>query len=211
MKRLNLIASLLFGITACVASVEQPKPADPIDPPGDVVPPDDTMACYDTGLGIKCVLKRQMPAGTEAVCSDHDGDTRASDSSNSGPSPSDDDTSDSSDGPKRPGCGSEDSSESNDDDSGNSDSDTKDEGCDVPDGDADGDGVPNDQDCDCACPDNPDPTQPKQQCGNGVVEGNEQCDDGNLNPFDGCDTCILVDITPDKRNPGYQPISTLQR
>jgi cysteine-rich repeat protein len=30
-----------------------------------------------------------------------------------------------------------------------------------------------------------------------VVQPDEQCDDGNDNPFDGCDGCILVDITPD--------------
>jgi cysteine-rich repeat protein len=39
-------------------------------------------------------------------------------------------------------------------------------------------------------------------CGNGVVEEAEQCDDGNTNPFDGCDTCVIVDTTPDKRDPG---------
>src|SRR5687768_7701247 len=100
MKRFHLIGALLFGITACTASIgDAPTPIDPVDPPGDVVPPDDTMACYDTGHGIKCVLKRTMPAGSTAYCSDDDGDTRPSDSSNSGPSDSDNDTSDSSDGP----------------------------------------------------------------------------------------------------------------
>lgn len=34
-------------------------------------------------------------------------------------------------------------------------------------------------------------------CGNGLLEGSEQCDDGNTNPFDGCDRCFLVDTTPD--------------
>jgi cysteine-rich repeat protein len=34
-------------------------------------------------------------------------------------------------------------------------------------------------------------------CGDGVVQSGEQCDDGNTNPFDGCDDCILVDTTPD--------------
>lgn len=33
-------------------------------------------------------------------------------------------------------------------------------------------------------------------CGDGVVQAGEECDDGNTNPFDGCDACILVDITP---------------
>ena len=41
---------------------------------------------------------------------------------------------------------------------------------------------------------------PGPACGNGVVEGEEQCDDGNDNPFDGCDACVLVDTTPDKRD-----------
>jgi cysteine-rich repeat protein len=34
------------------------------------------------------------------------------------------------------------------------------------------------------------------RCGDGVIQTGEQCDDGNDNPFDGCDRCILVDITP---------------
>jgi len=34
-------------------------------------------------------------------------------------------------------------------------------------------------------------------CGDGVVQGDEECDDGNDNPFDGCDDCIFVDTTPD--------------
>jgi cysteine-rich repeat protein len=34
-------------------------------------------------------------------------------------------------------------------------------------------------------------------CGDGIVQPPEQCDDGNPNPFDGCDRCIIVDITPD--------------
>jgi len=34
-------------------------------------------------------------------------------------------------------------------------------------------------------------------CGDGVLQPGEQCDDGNGNPFDGCDECTLVDITPD--------------
>jgi cysteine-rich repeat protein len=34
-------------------------------------------------------------------------------------------------------------------------------------------------------------------CGDGVLQPGEQCDDGNDHPFDGCDGCTLVDITPD--------------
>ena len=35
------------------------------------------------------------------------------------------------------------------------------------------------------------------RCGDQVVQPGEQCDDGNDNPFDGCDRCIAVDTTPD--------------
>lgn len=34
-------------------------------------------------------------------------------------------------------------------------------------------------------------------CGDGVLQPGEQCDDGNDNPYDGCDIRILVDTTPD--------------
>ncbi len=37
---------------------------------------------------------------------------------------------------------------------------------------------------------------PSGYCGDGVLDPGEECDDGNGNPFDGCDMCILVDITP---------------
>jgi cysteine-rich repeat protein len=51
-----------------------------------------------------------------------------------------------------------------------------------------------DNDCDGAL----DATDPDCHiCGDGVVQLGEQCDDGNTNPFDGCDQCILVDIRPD--------------
>ena len=34
------------------------------------------------------------------------------------------------------------------------------------------------------------------RCGDGVVQGGEECDDGNDNPFDGCDSCVIVDTNP---------------
>jgi len=34
-------------------------------------------------------------------------------------------------------------------------------------------------------------------CGDGVLQPGEQCDDGNGNPFDGCDQCYIIDINPD--------------
>jgi len=33
-------------------------------------------------------------------------------------------------------------------------------------------------------------------CGDGVLQPGEECDDGNGNPFDGCDSCVLVNIDP---------------
>ena len=44
-------------------------------------------------------------------------------------------------------------------------------------------------------------------CGDGVLDPGEQCDDGNVNPFDGCDHCVLVDTTPDLSAPS--PSSTV--
>ncbi len=38
---------------------------------------------------------------------------------------------------------------------------------------------------------------PGSGCSFDQVRFSEQCDDGNGNPFDGCDHCIIVDITPD--------------
>lgn len=34
------------------------------------------------------------------------------------------------------------------------------------------------------------------ECGNGVIEGSEQCDDGNTEPGDGCDSRCAVEIIP---------------
>ena len=41
------------------------------------------------------------------------------------------------------------------------------------------------------------PTSDCSVCGDGMLQPGEQCDDGNDHPFDGCDECTLVDITPD--------------
>ncbi|HTR54449.1 MAG TPA: DUF4215 domain-containing protein [Kofleriaceae bacterium] len=35
-----------------------------------------------------------------------------------------------------------------------------------------------------------------QFCGDGIVEAGEQCDDGNSNPADGCDACVLTSWVP---------------
>ena len=42
-----------------------------------------------------------------------------------------------------------------------------------------------------ACP------PPSGVCGDGIVDLGEECDDANLNPFDGCDLCRLTDPAPD--------------
>jgi cysteine-rich repeat protein len=39
--------------------------------------------------------------------------------------------------------------------------------------------------------------EPEASCGDGILQVGEECDDGNDNPFDGCDECIVVDTTPD--------------
>ena len=46
------------------------------------------------------------------------------------------------------------------------------------------------------------PPPPSGFCGDGVIDPGEECDDGNDNPFDGCDMCIFVDTTPDLTQPG---------
>jgi cysteine-rich repeat protein len=39
--------------------------------------------------------------------------------------------------------------------------------------------------------------EPEAICGDGLLQPGEECDDGNDNPYDGCDECRIVDITPD--------------
>ena len=46
-------------------------------------------------------------------------------------------------------------------------------------------------------------------CGDGVLDPGEECDDGNGNPYDGCDICRLVDITPDVAQPGQSAAAGL--
>lgn len=53
------------------------------------------------------------------------------------------------------------------------------------------------------------PPPPSGYCGDGVLDPDEQCDDGNDNPFDGCDMCIVVDITPDRSQPGQSSATGL--
>lgn len=162
MKRLPLLG-LILALAACGSSLDN-------DGQG--------LACYDTGSGMKCVPLKDLPAGTEAMCVDTDGETTVSQSSASGPSLSDNDTSESSDAPMAnvlPTGGGGDDSSSGEDLSGNSISSEEDCGGDpMTDGedsnsgedsngdgfsdsssDADGDGTDDSQDCDCLDPDGP--------------------------------------------------------
>lgn len=112
------------------------------------------LACYDTGNGVKCVPRDEVPVGARMTCTGGDGPV-GSESSDEGPSPSDDATSVSSDtgeGPENV-----DGDDSDGDDSGASASDSG-SGCGASTSDSDGDGTPNGQDCDCAG--NDDPTTP---------------------------------------------------
>jgi cysteine-rich repeat protein len=45
----------------------------------------------------------------------------------------------------------------------------------------------------CSC--DPEPEQAEGDCGNGVVEENEQCDDGNRNDGDGCSASCSLEVT----------------
>jgi len=149
MKRLPLFGfiSALLALTSCGASVDNT---------------DQTVACYDTGHGMKCVPIGELPANTTATCIDKDGVTETSQSSDSGPSPSDNDTSQSSDSPNVL-LGDDDGDDDDDGDgidssaedaSGASDSTAKSCATGV---DADGDGVSDSKDCDCVGPDAPPP------------------------------------------------------
>lgn len=40
------------------------------------------------------------------------------------------------------------------------------------------------------------------QCGNEIVEPDETCDDGNLTPGDGCDSCAIESVVCDDQRPG---------
>ena len=147
MKRLPLLGfiSALLTLASCGASVDNT---------------DQTVACYDTGHGMKCVPIAELPASTNAMCIDKDGVTETSASSDSGPSPSDNDTSQSSDAPTAPdGTADGDDGDDGDDSSaedasGASDSTAKNCATGV---DTDGDGVSDSQDCDCVGPDAPPP------------------------------------------------------
>jgi cysteine-rich repeat protein len=202
MKRLPLFGVIAFGLASCVVGSTSTDEAATNRPPSlDQIaePIDEMLACYDTGHGTKCVERRLLPKDAIAMCTDGDGYAEPSDSSDSGPSADDDETSDSSDSPNGPrGCNEGDSSSSTGDESGNSDSDAPADGCENPDGDADLDGVPNNADCDCACPDG-DP--PPAVCGNGIVEGDEQCDDGNTTDLDFCSNACIADNDPGSDKP----------
>jgi len=144
MKRLPLLG-LIFALASCGTSLNSSEQA---------------IACYDTGSGMKCVQLADLPDNVEAVCIDTDGDTTTSQSSASGPSADDNDTSASSDSPDAPlregGIATTDADDSVEDASGDSDS-AEDPGCGGNGADADGDGTSDSTDCDCVDPDDPGP------------------------------------------------------
>ncbi len=114
------------------------------------------LACYDTGSGIKCVPQNDVPAGARTTCTGGDGPV-GSESSDEGPSPSDDGTSVSSDTGNGPENVDGDDSDGDDSGASNSDSGT---GCGASTSDSDGDGTPNGEDCDCGGQDDPTPPAP---------------------------------------------------
>jgi len=126
---------------------------------------DQTVACYDTGHGMKCVPLAELPSSTTAMCIDKEGEAKNSASSASGPSASDNDTSQSSDSPNlvRPGGDDDDDKDdhpsSAEDPSGASDSAAHD--C-ATGADTDGDGISDSKDCGCLDPDVPPGTPPGQ-------------------------------------------------
>jgi len=150
MKRLPLLG-LILALASCEATIDSGGATD-----------DQSVACYDTGSGMKCVPLDQLPSNTTAVCIDKDGVTDVSQSSAEGPSPSDNDTSQSSDSPDLmaglpTGLTDDDdddgdSDDSTDDDSGASNS--TEENC-ATGTDTDADGVSDSQDCDCIDADTP--------------------------------------------------------
>lgn len=161
MKRLPLLGFIL-ALASCDASIDNS---------------DQGVACYDTGSGMKCVPVGELPAGAKAECTDTDGEIETSQSSASGVSLSDNDTSESSDAPGVLPTGGGEDSDSGEDMSGNSESsssnncpgggkmtdghdsnsgeDTDGDGNSDSSSDEDGDGTDDSQDCDCVDPDGP--------------------------------------------------------
>ena len=141
MKHLSILFVVLVGCTTGSGQVDQ------------------QLACYDTGNGVKCVPRNEVPVGARLACTGGDGPI-GSESSDEGPSPSDDDVSVSSDTGEGPEMTAGDDSDG--DDSGASAS-ASGGGCGASTGDSDGDGTPNADDCDCAG--NDDPTTPPANTG----------------------------------------------
>lgn len=126
MTRVPLLGVFLLGLASCGLGTSTT---------------DQTIVCYDTGHGAKCVPMSSMPRDATALCSDQDGNARdSSESSADGPSPEDDDTSVSSDAANADGEASGESHE-----------------CGAPTSDDDDDGVSNERDCDCVVLPPPDP------------------------------------------------------
>ena len=169
MKRLPLLGLVLALAASCGISIENSG---------------QDLACFDTGSGMKCVPLDELPAGTEAMCIDTDGETDVSQSSASGVSLSDNATSESSDAqnvvlPTEGDDGDDDDGGDDDggDDGGTSDSSTEDasgasdsteEACGTG-VDTDNDGTSDSKDCDCLDADTPTNMPPAGGGGGGPV------------------------------------------
>jgi hypothetical protein len=133
MKRLLGLGfiSTLLALASCSASVNDTNQ-------------NQTVACYDTGNGMKCVPVAQLPANTTAVCLDKDG-TKASESNDTADTPDGDDDDDLVGNGTPAG-------------DADSDSDSTSRHCTTgaPAGtDTDSDGISDSKDCDCVAPDAP--------------------------------------------------------
>ena len=160
MKRLPLLGLVLALAASCGSSLDNN---------------DQALACFDTGSGMKCVPLDELPANTEAMCIDTDGETDVSQSSASGVSLSDNATSESSDAQNVVLPTEED--DGDDDDGGTSDSSTEDasgasdsseEACGTG-VDTDNDGTSDSKDCDCLDADTPTNMPPGGDGGGGPI------------------------------------------
>jgi hypothetical protein len=133
MKRLPLLGLLLFTLAALASCT------------GTIDSTEQTIACYDTGHGMKCVPLADLPANTTAACLDKSGETKA---------------------PAQGDSNSADTSDSGSDSNGDGNSDSSAEGDSHPSGsgqqcaagaDTDDDGISDSKDCNCTGTTNPTP------------------------------------------------------
>jgi clumping factor A len=152
MKRLPLLG-LILALASCAPSLGSD---------------DQTVACYDTGHGMKCVPLSELPSGSTATCINK-GDGKTDGGTTAGTDNSDSDSDEASNSASDSnGDGNSDSSAAGD---SNSNSDSTDDSTDkdsdsakdcAAGADVDSDGISDSKDCDCLGPDNPQntPTPP---------------------------------------------------